>query len=949
MKFTKKFNVFIIESLKNPKIIGTSTFLFLSFLFFFIAFQNYTINKEDKRVQMSNTLNVVTNNIEQLLKNCYTTTLSMALIINEEGVPEDFDTVGKKLLESNTSIDAVQMVPDGVIKYVYPLEGNEKVLGLDILNSKSFREEALRSIKTQKMYFAGPFELTQGGKGIVGRLPVYFKNKFWGFSAVIIRFDRLLINSGINSINTDQYYFQLSKINPNTKKEEFFLDGNAKLTNENHLSSYITDGDWKISIVDREPKSLFYGLLLRLVLSLLTAYLLTFMLTLLLKRPKELELLVEGQAKELKKSEFKFKTIFEQASLGIANVDINTGKFIEINEKFCDILGYTQEEMRDKDFQSITHPDDLKEDVINVEKIKRGIIDQYTLEKRYYKKNGQLVWVSLNVTLLKDTDLSANSESAISIVEDITLKKEREAIIKESKDHFKSLFDDSPLPLREEDFSQVKLYLEKLNLIGQDINIVRSFFVDNPEEVEKIHDLIVLTNTNKACLKLYKVDTIEKLLLTKKKLFNETSFNDFKEQIIAISQNYTKYYIDTVILDAHGEIRNIDLRWNTIRGFENTLERIIVSNEDITDRKNAEKIILDNQLRTQTLIDTIDGIVWECDVNTFQFTYISKKVEDILGYTSEEWISSKTFWQDHIYYKDKEHVINFCRDRTNENKNHDFEYRMVAKDGSIVWLREIVNVISENNVPVSLRGIMIDITMTKEIQKNLNNSFELVSKQNDRLLNFSYIVSHNLRSHTSNISSLIELIEYADDENERNEMLKLLKSVSISLNDTMLNLNEVVNIQTNVSLNSQKINLYVYVEATIKVLSSQIELYNIEVNNLVDKEEEIVYNAAYIESILFNLISNAIKYSHRERKSFITIKCYPEKKAKIIEISDNGIGIDLKKNENKIFGLYKTFSNLDDSKGIGLYITKNQVNAMGGTIKVESEPNVGTTFKILVL
>ena len=787
MRVTKKLYAIINWFFNKPKLICCIVFTTLSFLFIYIAFQNYKINKENNRVEMSNTLNVITNNIEQLLKNCYTTTLSLALTIDNEGNPQDFNAVGKRLLESNNSIDAVQLVPDGVIQYVYPLEGNEKVLGLDILNSDFLKEEALKSIKTQKMYFAGPFELTQGGKGIVGRLPVYLKNEFWGYSAVIIKLDKLLKNSGINSFNTKHFYFQLSKINPNTKKEEFFLEGNTKLTEENHVSSYISDGDWKISLVNRDSSSLKNEFILKIFIALLVAYTLAYFIFLLFKKPQELELLVKEQANELIRSELKFKTIFDQASLGIANVDIVTGKFIEVNEKFCSILGYTQDEIKNMDFQSITHPDDLKEDIINIEKIKRGIIDQYTIEKRYFKKNEQLVWVSLNVTLLKYTNFSSSNESAISIV------------------------------------------------------------------------------------------------------------------------------------------------------------------EDITERKNAEKIILENQLRTQTLIDTIDGIVWECDANTFEFSFISKKVKNILGYTAEEWLSSKTFWEDHIYHKDKENVINFCIGRTNENKNHDFEYRMVAKDGSIVWLRDIVNVISEDGIPVSLRGIMIDITMTKEIQKNLNNSFELVSKQNDRLLNFSYIVSHNLRSHTSNISSLIELIETADSEKEKLEMLNLLKSVSNSLNDTMINLNEVVNIQTNTSLNTQKINLNTYVEATLKVLKSQIDLHEIEVNNLVADHEEIIYNPAYIESILFNIISNAIKFSHKERKAIITIKCYPEKRAKIIEISDNGIGIDLNKNNNKIFGLYKTFSNLNDSKGIGLYITKNQINAMGGNIKVESEPNVGTTFKILVL
>jgi len=312
-------------------------------------------------------------------------------------------------------------------------------------------------------------------------------------------------------------------------------------------------------------------------------------------------------------------------------------------------------------------------------------------------------------------------------------------------------------------------------------------------------------------------------------------------------------------------------------------------------------------------------------------------------------LSNKTFWKDHIYQEDKESVINFCSEKTETNSDHDFEYRMIAKDGSIVWLRDIVNVVSENNKATSLRGVMINITKNKEIQKDLDTSFNLVLEQNKRLLNFSYIVSHNLRSHTSNISSLIDLIENTKDDEEKEELFGLLNSVSNSLNDTMTNLNEVVNIQTNITLSIEKINLYNYISNTLKVLSKQINENKITVNINISKDLEINYNPAYIESILYNIISNAIRYSHKERDSYVTLNFYQENEFKVLEISDNGIGIDLEKNKNKIFGMYKTFSNDKDSKGIGLFITKNQVDAIGGNITVESEPNIGTTFKIYIV
>jgi len=241
---------------------------------------------------------------------------------------------------------------------------------------------------------------------------------------------------------------------------------------------------------------------------------------------------------------------------------------------------------------------------------------------------------------------------------------------------------------------------------------------------------------------------------------------------------------------------------------------------------------------------------------------------------------------------------------------------------------------------------MIDITIMKEAEKNLNNSLQIVTEQNKRLLNFSYIVSHNLRSHTSNIESIISLIESAESEEERKEMMHLLKSVSNSLDETMKHLNEVVNINTNVNLVTKPLNLNKYIGKAKEVLSEQIQSNKVSFISNIPDDAFINYNSAYLESILYNLISNAIRYKHPQRKIIITINLHKQNDKDVIEVSDNGIGIDLIRNADKIFGMYKTFSNNSDARGIGLFITKNQVDAMGGSITVDSIVNVGTTFKI---
>lgn len=932
--------------LNKPKSTGFIVFLSLSVVFSYISIQQYHIEKQNKKDEMDNTLKVLRQNIEQSLKNCYTTTLTLALTINDDGIPEDFNSIGQRLIESNNSIEAVQLVPNGIIRYIYPMKDNEAAMGLNILKSAYLKKEALKSILNQKMYFAGPLELRQGGQGIVGRLPVYIKNKFWGFSAVIIKLDKLLKTSGINAIDKTKYYFQISKRNPITQKDVYFLPQKIKLSENSFVTNTIPDGDWKLYLIDTKSTNALTSFIVSIILSFILALTFGFLTLLLLKKPAELQVLVDKQASNLIDNEIKFKTIFDQAAIGISNVDPITGTFLEINNQFCKLLGYTQKEMKEKNYQSITHPDDLKDDIATVKKINNGTINDYTVEKRYLTKKGDVIWVNLSVTPLWKKNEKPTSN--IVIIEDITQKKEAEQLIKQSQIRFKSLFDDSPLPLWEQDYSHVKKYLQELNLINESKENISSYLKQHPEVIKKCFSLVHIIDVNNECLIQYDPKTKSELLTNFDIIFSDVAIPSFTNHIIAICRNENSLIMDAKIKNPKGEIRDVNFIYSVMKGYEDTLERVIISTEDITERKKQEKIILNSQIRIESLINTIDGIVWECDAQTFQFTFISKKVENILGYTTEEWLSSPTFWADHIYTEDKEEVVKYCSNQTNLMLDHDFEYRMIAKNGNIVWLRDIVNVITKNNKAVSLRGIMIDVTKTKEIEKDLNSSFFLVSEQNKRLLNFSYIVSHNLRSHTSNITSLTGLIETAESDEEREQMVQLLKTVSNSLNETLFNLNEVVNIQTNIGLVSEKINLKKYIDNTFNILAEQIKIKGAHITSNVSDDIEINYNPAYLESILFNIISNAIRYSHKDREPKILINFLKENNLKVIEISDNGIGIDLEKNANKVFGMYKTFSDNPNAKGIGLFITKNQIEAMGGSITIESKPGVGTTFKIYI-
>ncbi|MFO1022965.1 MAG: PAS domain S-box protein, partial [Planctomycetales bacterium] len=145
---------------------------------------------------------------------------------------------------------------------------------------------------------------------------------------------------------------------------------------------------------------------------------------------------------------------------------------------------------------------------------------------------------------------------------------------------------------------------------------------------------------------------------------------------------------------------------------------------DLSERREIETALQNFEARYSSLVDNIDGIVWEVDARDMRFLFVSKQAERILGYPLHRWLDEPTFWQDHIHPEDREFAISYCMRETKRGLGHKFEYRMLAADGRIVWLHDFVSVELENNEPVTLRGVMVDITDRKTAEQNLRESEE---------------------------------------------------------------------------------------------------------------------------------------------------------------------------------------------------------------------------------
>ncbi len=633
----------------------------------------------------------------------------------------------------------------------------------------------------------------------------------------------------------------------------------------------------------------------------------------------------------------KFKIFFEKANLGIMQIESQSGKILDCNAKMSDLLGFSVEDLTQKKLSEIVFQ---HEEVMNRPEMRdffEGKTSEFTTEAKYIQKNGRKFVAQVTGSTL-ETEFG-KPKTHMTFVEDIS-----EKIVAENR--FRNLFDNAPIALWEEDFSEFKNYLESLQLIGKPEDFVRDYLERHPKIIHEGISKVTIINVNNECVILHHPKTKNELINSLMTVINDEGMDSFKEQIVAITQGKTSLSIYSTLRKSLTDIREIKLNWNVIPGFEDSLARVIISTEDVTERKNRENSIMQSQQQIETLINSIDGIVWENNLSDFHITFVNKKVEEITGYSVEEWTREPGFWEKTLHPDDAEFAINYCNSKALTEKQFDFEYRLIAKNGEIIWIRDIVNVVHKNGKPSLLQGIMIDITKSKNAENALNDAFELVSEQNKRLLNFSYIVSHNLRSHTSNIQSIANLIESSETPEESAELIKMLQNVSERLSETIINLNDIVNIQGNVNINLQELNLRKNIEKTLEVLSGKINAKNAQIVIDVPHDTVVNYNPAYLESVLLNFISNAIRYSHPERLPIISLRCYNENGKTVLEIEDNGMGIDLEKYGSKLFGMYKTFHKNADAMGLGLFITKNQIDAMGGTIHVESTPNVGTKFII---
>lgn len=170
------------------------------------------------------------------------------------------------------------------------------------------------------------------------------------------------------------------------------------------------------------------------------------------------------------------------------------------------------------------------------------------------------------------------------------------------------------------------------------------------------------------------------------------------------------------ILGRRGTRRWLETHATPLRDAEGLIEGVLGLTRDVTERRRAAAALEQSRAQYGGLVQSIDGIVWEADATTMQFTFVSQRAALILGYPVATWTTEHDFWQNHIHPEDRDHTVLSCLSSTSRGEDHVLEYRMVAADGREVWLRDIVTYVEEPGGRAVLRGIMVDITARREAE-----------------------------------------------------------------------------------------------------------------------------------------------------------------------------------------------------------------------------------------
>ena len=616
---------------------------------------------------------------------------------------------------------------------------------------------------------------------------------------------------------------------------------------------------------------------------------------------------------ELRESEWRFREVFEHAPFGMS-VAGPDGRIIQVNEAFCRMLGYSEQDLPGRLWSELVHPDDLEPSLQMGEQLRRDPDRCVEAEKRYIHRSGNAVWGRMRMSAVRDTD--GRPRYFVVHVEDITERKRAEQALRESEDRFRLMADSCPMlmwitgPRGETQFVN-KAYQEFCGTTWEDVREGKWHALVHPDDVA-----------------------------------------EYVEAFELAVRKHAPFHAEARIRRADGEWRWVASYAEPCFSASGECVGYVGICPDMTERKQAELALRSSEEKFRQLAENIREVFWMMTATADEILYVSPAYEPVWGRSCESLYRSPMDWAEAIEPDDREHA-HMVFTRQMQGERVDSEYRIRTPDGQQKWIRDRAFPIRDPlGQLIRVVGIAEEITDQKRYEQELIQAREGADAANRAKSSFLANMSHEIRTPMNGVIGLIELAQDTELTSEQRELISTAKSSAESL---LALLNDILDFS---KIEAGKLDLEIFdfslrdnLESSVKGLGLQARRRGLEL--LCDIPPEVPDNLrgdpSRLRQILVNLIGNAIKFTS-QGEVVVRVQCEEETDdSAILELTvhDTGIGISPAAQDQ----IFESFTQADASmtrkyggNGLGLAICKNLVELMSGSIWVESVLGQGSTF-----